>query len=286
MTTFTQATTEQARDHVEAVTRASKTSFFRAMDRLPEPKRGAMFAVYAFCREVDDIADGELDLPEKRTALARWREAVDGLYLGRAESLTGQALLDPISAYGLRKEDFLAVIDGMERDADEPVRIQSREDLETYCDQVACAVGRLSNRIFGAPAEHADAVAFALGQALQLTNILRDIVEDAGRDRLYLPADALAAAGVPSGPAVEVIAHPGLKPVCMGLSALAGQRFREADSALAFCDPEVMKPARMMQAAYWKILERLNQRGWTRLDERVSLSTMEKLTLALKFGLG
>ncbi|MGB0672004.1 MAG: presqualene diphosphate synthase HpnD [Rhodospirillales bacterium] len=277
--------TEDARRHAESVTRAAGTSFFPAMARLPEPKRSAMFAVYAFCREVDDIADGEDGEAEKRDALQLWRREIADLCAGRPASMpTGAALVEPIATFALREADFLAVIEGMERDAAPAVRVHDRADLAAYCDHVACAVGRLSNRVFGAPIEHSDAIAWSLGQALQLTNILRDIAEDAERDRLYLPLADLKAVGIEPRAAREVIDDERLKPVCRDLAHEAERHFDEADRLLALCDANVMKPALMMRAAYGALLERVMERDWERMGERVSLGTLAKLKIALRFG--
>ena len=165
--------------------RASGSSFYLAMRILPRDQRQAMFEIYSFCRAVDDVADGDAPRAEKRDQLAQWRRTIDALYDGQAiAGLDG--LAQAIKQFALRKDDFLAVIDGMEMDAVEDIRAPALETLDLYCDRVASAVGRLSVRVFGL--EEADGVKLAhhLGRALQLTNILRDIDEDAGIGRLYL----------------------------------------------------------------------------------------------------
>ena len=282
----TAATTAEAeaRAHVQAVVGRSGTSFFWAMRLLPEARRNAMFAVYAFCREVDDIADEPAPMAEKRRGLAGWREEIGRLYAGTPRYPTGVALLRPVRDYGLRREDFLALIDGMEMDAVE-IRAPSIAALELYCDRVACAVGRLSVRAFGETAEARDEVAFALGQALQLTNILRDMDEDAERGRLYLPSEHLRAAGIESDEPEAVLAHPGLVSACEALAALAGRRFAEARAALARCDRRAMRPAIVMMHVYRRILEQLMARGWAAPRAEVGLGKAEKLWIALRHGL-
>lgn len=273
------------RAHVEAVVRGSGTSFFWAMRMLPEEKRQAMFAIYAFCREVDDIADGPGEAARKRTRLAQWREEVERLYRQRPSTAVSRALLGPVRRFALRKADFLAIIDGMEMDAADRVRIADREELSLYCDRVACTVGRLSTRVFGVDDETGERLAFCLGQALQLTNILRDLDEDAQRDRLYLPTDLLRLSGVADTEnAKAVLHHPGSTDVCQQLAGIARRHFEKAAVLVAGCDRRQIRPAVMMMEVYRRTLSRLMSRGWGRRAEPVSLSRAERLWVALRYG--
>lgn len=269
---------------VETVVRRAGTSFYRGMRVLEPDRRHAMYGIYAFCRLVDDIADDEGSFEEKRIRLAAWRARIDGLYRGEADGPVTRVLVAATARFALRREDFIAVIDGMEMDAGEPIVAPDLETLDLYCDRVAAAVGRLSVRVFGDSSPAADRVAHALGRALQLTNILRDVAEDAERERLYLPREWLAEAGVPPDPRMALEAL-GLGAVCARVAALAHQHFRTANAAMAECDPRAMKPARLMGATYAAILARLERRGWDRVGERVSLSKPRKLWLALRYGL-
>ena len=149
------------------------------MRLLPRDRRHGMYAVYAFCREVDDIADGDRPVAHKLAALAAWRDEIEALYAGRPRHLVARALHEPVRRYRLRREDFLAVVDGMEMDARDDIRAPDLATLDLYCARVASAVGHLSVHIFGDPSEMAHRVADSLGRALQLTNILRDLDEDA-----------------------------------------------------------------------------------------------------------
>ncbi len=268
----------------EAIVRASGTSFYRGMRVLPAARRQAMYGIYAFCRLVDDVADDEAPFADKLPRLAAWRERIEALFAGRADEPVTRVLLAAQRAYGLRREDFLAIIDGMQTDAEKEVVAPTLAELDLYCDRVASAVGRLSVRAFGDASAEADRVAYALGRALQLTNILRDIAEDAARGRLYLPAEWLAEAGVPPDPRAAQHA-PGLPSVCARVAALAHDYFRQAHAAMARCDRRAMRPARLMGATYAAILARVERRGSTRLDETVSLPTWHKLWLALRYGL-
>ncbi len=286
-------------DAVEKIVRSAGTSFYHGMRVLPPDRRHAMYAIYAFCRIVDDIADEEGELDTKRRELAVWRDNIAGLYpsrtggghTGGGQTGGGEAggpvtrvLAIAASRFALRAEDFIAVIDGMQTDTETVVVAPDMATLDLYCDRVASAVGRLSVRAFGDSSSEADLVAHALGRALQLTNILRDIEEDAARGRIYLPAEYLHDAGVPADP-VAILTAPGLPAVCDRLAALAHGYFQQARAAMDRCDRKAMKPARLMGATYDAILSELERRGWQRLDQPVSLPKWKKLWLAGRYGL-
>jgi squalene synthase HpnD len=271
-------------DAVETIVRAAGTSFYHGMRVLPPDRRHAIYAIYAFCRIVDDIADEDGSLEAKRLALTAWRNNVALLYEGRTEGPVTRVLAAAVPRFQLRAEDFVAVIDGMQTDTETVVVAPDMATLDLYCDRVASAVGRLSVRTFGDASAAADEVAHALGRALQLTNILRDIKEDAERGRIYLPREYLRDANVPADP-VAILTAPGLPAVCDRLATLAHGYFRQARDAMDKCDPVAMKPARLMGATYDSILSELEWRGWQRLDERVSLPKWKKLWLAGRYGL-
>ena len=163
----------------------SRSSFYMAMRVLPKDQREAMFSVYRFCRAVDDIADEPIyrSGQERLDELGRWRAEIGALFAGE-EPVHLADLGQAVRRYGLRREDFEAVIDGVAMDAERDIRAPDWSTLDLYCDRVASAVGRLSVRIFGFRPESGEALAFHLGRALQLTNILRDLDEDAAVGRL------------------------------------------------------------------------------------------------------
>jgi phytoene synthase len=268
---------------VEALTRASGTSFYRGMRVLPPDRRRAMYAIYAFCRIVDDIADEPAPYAEKARRLDEWRARIDALYRGEANDAVTRVLRAAIAAFALRRDDFAAVIDGMQMDAEKVIVAPDLATLDLYCDRVAAAVGRLSVRVFGDSSPAADRVAFHLGRALQLTNILRDLAEDAGRGRLYLPREWLDEAGVPHDPAAA-LASPRLQQVCRRVAEAAHGHFRAAEAAMRDCAPRAMRPARLMGATYAAILRRAERGGWNPA-RRPSLPAWEKLWLALRYGL-
>jgi phytoene synthase len=267
---------------VERVVRAAGTSFYRGMRILPPDRRAAMYAIYAFCRLVDDIADEPGPLDAKRAGLAVWRAKVAALAHGAANDATTRVLLAATRRFALREADFVAVIDGMEFDAETVVVAPDWATLDLYCDRVASAVGRLSVRAFGDASAAADEVAFHLGRALQLTNILRDVAEDAARGRLYLPREYLQEAGVPCVPAAA-LASPLLAAVCARVAAEADEHFAAAFAAMKLCDRRAMRPARIMAATYEAVLRALRARGWNRVGEAVSVPAWRKLLIAARF---
>jgi phytoene synthase len=270
---------------VEQVVRAAGTSFYRGMRILPPDRRAAMYAIYAFCRLVDDIADEPGPIDAKRAGLAAWRDKVAALAQGVADDATTRVLLAAMRRFALREADFVAVIDGMEFDAEAVVVAPDWATLDLYCDRVASAVGRLSVRAFGDASAAADEVAFHLGRALQLTNILRDLAEDAARGRLYLPREYLQASGVPCVPA-EALASPALADVCARVAAEADGHFAAAFRAMDRCDSAAMRPARIMAATYQAVLRALRARGWQRVGDKVSVPSWRKLLIAVRFAIG
>jgi phytoene synthase len=279
------AEAEAALAHVRAVATRSGSSFLWGMRLLPRARREAMYAIYAFCREVDDIADEGGSPAEKQRALAGWREEIERLYGGHPTRPITRALLRPIADYALPKAEFLAIVDGMEMDAQQDIRAPSLADLRLYCRRVAGAVGVLSVHAFGAMEPEAHDLALAEGEALQLTNILRDLAEDGARGRLYLPRELLRRHGIESDDPQAVLRDPGLAAVCGDLAALAEERFAEAKRLMAHCRRGPMRPARIMLAVYWRLLHRLKRRGWGDLNAEVRLPKAEKLWLALRHGL-
>ena len=267
---------------VEAIVRGAGTSFYRGMKILPPDRRLAMYAIYAFCRLVDDVADEPAPMEAKRAGLGRWRQAIASVFAGVGEDAVTRVLVAAVRRFELREQDFQAVIDGMQMDAETVIVAPDLATLDLYCDRVAAAVGRLSVRAFGDGSARADEVAFSLGRALQLTNILRDLAEDAGRGRLYLPREWLDEAGVPPTP-VGALTSPALPIVCKRMLAEARRRFQLAHEAMVTCDPRAMRPARLMGATYSAILDRLERRGWVALQRPAKVPKWQKLWIAARY---
>lgn len=253
-------------------TSASGSSFYAGMRVLPKAEREAMFAIYGFCRAVDDIADDQQgDRETRAVALEQWRRDLDALYAGRDP---GQAAMvaEAVRRFGLDRFDFDDVIDGMAMDVARDIRWPSAEELDCYCDRVASAVGRLSVRVFGMPRAEGIDLAYHLGRALQLTNILRDVDEDAAIGRVYLPAEGLASAGIPLTTPAQVVADPRIDQAVRPLVLLAHNHYRAADAILAARPAGHLIAPRLMEAVYSKLLRRMEAQGWAAPRARVRVS--------------
>ncbi|NNF79528.1 MAG: presqualene diphosphate synthase HpnD [Rhizobiales bacterium] len=270
--------------------RKASTSFYWAMRLLPKERRHAIFAVYAFCRQVDDIADDDgMSVEDRRAGLSTWRREIDQLYIDQPEHPISKALLPAVAKFDLEKSDLIAVIDGMEMDLGTPIRAPQRPTFDLYCDRVACAVGRMCVKIFGEPGERGRILADTQGRALQITNILRDVHEDAERDRLYLPLELLESRGIFLTRPKEVIAHPAFASAWRTLASEAAGWYQKSELAMASCNPQAMKPARIMLEVYRANLERMRALSDAEISNpHVSkrlVSKPKKLLIALRYGL-
>jgi squalene synthase HpnD len=265
-----------------AAERASGSSFYTAMRIMPKAQRDAMYEIYSFCRKVDDIADSPGPRDKRIEQLKLWRADIDAIYSGSAVT-RARSLASAVKEFGLRREDFQAVIDGMEMDVHADVRAPDWATLDAYCDRVASAVGRLSVRIFGMEEKSGIILAYHLGRALQLTNILRDLDEDAAIGRLYLPREALQQAGILSTDPRYVMAHPNLAQACEQVIARAREHFAEADRVMRKCSRKTVRAPRIMGAAYRAILERLVRRGWAVPRAPVKVSKPRLLLTILRY---
>src|SRR5256885_15815779 len=218
------------------------------MRLMPKAQREAMYEIYSFCRRVDDIADESGPRDERLDQLRLWRSDSDAFYKGsvvsRAKSLTA-----PVKTFGLRREDFQAVIDGMEMDVVADIRAPDWAKLDTYCDRVASAVGRLCVRVFGMEEKAGIALAYHLGRALQLTNILRDIDEDAAIGRLYLPREGLQAANILTSDPQAVMAHPPPREARAHGVPRARAHFSPADPAIKKSARNTARAPRLLSSA-------------------------------------
>jgi phytoene synthase len=280
---MTVAIDEIAIDAVEA--KASGSSFYAAMRLMPKAERRAMFAIYAFCRVVDDIADAD-DRPAdvRRAELGEWVADLHLFYAGERPRRLA-FLTEAIERFGLKKDDFLAVIDGMLMDVDETIVAPSRVKLDHYIDRVACAVGRLSVHTFGMTEQTGLEVAHHLGRALQLTNIIRDLDEDAAIGRLYLPEEGLAAAGITTRDPVAVIADPRVDIVCRELALDAQRHFDAARAIMRHRPSGRQRTPRLMAEVYAHLLSRMAQQGWVAPRTRAKIGKRHLMWLVVRYGL-
>jgi presqualene diphosphate synthase len=277
-------TVEAAAANASDGTLASGSSFYAAMRILPRRQREAMFQIYSFCRQVDDIADSNGPRPERLAALQQWRDDIDALYRGGPPARLRDYAAS-VRRFGLKREDFLAIVDGMEMDVPQDIRAPDLATLDLYCDRVASAVGRLSVRVFGLAQDDGILLAHHLGRALQLTNILRDIDEDAGIGRLYLPSEILLHAGITSTDPLKVTADPALPKVCTPLVERARTHFGKADEVMARNSRRVVRAPRIMSKYYRAILELLVARGFAAPRAPVRVNKLARIAIILRYAL-
>ncbi len=269
----------------DAGARSRKSSFYAAMRMLPRPRREAMYEIYSFCRAVDDIADDGGPRDPRLAALDAWRADIAALCAGTRPRAGLDGLFRAIASFGLRQKDFLAVIDGMEMDVRADLVAPDLTTLDLYCDRVASAVGRLSVRVFGMPEAEGEALAHHLGRAFQLTNILRDLDEDAAIGRLYLPREALDAAGIPVTTPAEILESPALALACAPVVASAMEHFTTSQEIMARCPRASVKAPRIMAEVYRSILASLEARGFAPPRTRIRTSRTKVVLAALRYGI-
>ena len=263
-------------------TTASGSSFYAAMRILPREQREAMFQIYSFCRQVDDIADSDGPRPERLAALQQWRDDIEALYKGDPTPRIRDYVAS-VQRFDLKQQDFLAIVDGMEMDVPQDMRAPDLATLDLYCDRVASAVGRLSVRVFGLGEADGILLAYHLGRALQLTNILRDLDEDAAIGRLYLPREALVEAGIMSTDPVKVISNPAVAKACALLVVRGRTHFENADEVMRRNPRRVVRAPRIMSKYYRAILERLVARGFAPPRPPVRLNKIARIAIVLRY---
>jgi len=259
---------------------ASGSSFYYSFMFLPKPRREAITALYAFCREVDDVADECHELDIARTKLAWWRVEINNLFHGTPQHPVTKALLEPVSQYGLQEEHFLEIINGMEMDLEQN-RYADFEQLQLYCYRVASVVGLLSVAIFGYTNPRTLDYAKDLGMAFQLTNITRDVGEDARRDRIYLPLDELEKFGVTETDILHGHESGKVQELLDFQIARAESYYDRALAALPAEDRKAQRTGLIMAAIYRTLLQEIKADGAQKvLNTRTSLTPLRKLWLA------
>jgi len=259
------------------ITRRASSNFYYAFLLLPRARRRALHSVYAFCRFVDDIADDE-GIENAAAMLARWRQELEYIFAGRPSRAISRALSENVRRFNIPRSYFEQIIDGVEMDLTER-RYASFASLSLYCRRVASAVGLICIEIFGYRNQSARVYAERLGIACQLTNIIRDVSEDAARDRIYLPLEDLARFGVAESEILDSVDSPRFRQLIKFEAERARQYYREAAAALADEDRRSMLAAEGMRLIYACLLERIARAGYRVFDRRMSVSAPRKLYL-------
>ena len=259
----------------------SGSSFYYAFLFLPPERRQAITALYAFCREVDDVVDECTDTSIARIKLAWWRTQIDALFQGKPEHPVTQALAPFLAPFDITQSRLIAIIDGMEMDLDQ-TRYLDWPGLEKYCWHVAGVVGELSAGIFGYQDPATLQYASKLGIAFQLTNIIRDVGDDARRGRIYLPISDLQQFGVRAADVLNSQYSENFSSLMAFEAARARNLYREAIEALPERDRRAQRPGLMMAAIYHALLDEIEDEKWQVLDQRISLTPLRKFWLAWK----
>ncbi len=260
---------------------ASGSSFYYSFLFLPAERRRAITALYAFCREVDDVVDDGTDPQVAATKLAWWRAEVGNLFAGTPQHPVTRALLRFVEEYSLSQERLLEIIDGMEMDLRQS-RYLDWPALETYCYRVAGVVGLLAAGIFGYHDERTLEYARKLGIAFQLTNIIRDVGEDARKNRIYLPMEDLRRFGVPAADILQAKPTRAFPELMRFEAERARRYYAEAMGALPTADRRAQRPGLVMAAIYRTLLDEIERDGFRVLSQRTSLTPLRKFWIAWK----
>ncbi len=267
--------------YCEEKCRSSGSSFTSSFRFLPKDKREAMTVLYAYCREIDDVVDECSDAHVARTTLNWWRNEVAAVYAGKPTHPVCQALVPVVQQFRLPQEHLQEIIDGMEMDLDQP-RYADFKSLQLYCYRVASVVGLLSAEIFGYTDRATLKYAHDLGIAFQLTNIIRDVGEDARRNRIYLPMDEMQQFGVTAADILQTRETDNFQKLMAFQIERARRYYRQAFEHLPSTDRKAQRAGLIMAEVYQAVLNEVERSGCHVLRERVSLTPTYKLWLAIK----
>jgi phytoene synthase len=271
--------------YCEKKTARSGSSFYYSFLFLPPEQRHAIMALYAFCREVDDVVDECSDPALAQTTLQWWREEIARLYAGTPQHPVTQALQAAVTRYNLPQEHFQEIIDGMAMDLSQ-TRYTTFKELSLYCYRVASVVGLMAATIFGYEDRRTLKYAHDLGMAFQLTNILRDVGEDAARGRIYIPADELARFGVSEDDILAQHTSGGMRALLQFQAERARNYYDKAFAHLPTADRYRQRSGLIMAAIYLSTLDAIEQQGYPVLERRVRLSPWRKLWIAWRTARG
>ena len=257
----------------------SGSSFYYSFMFLPPEQRQAITALYAFCREVDDVVDECHDVSLAQIKLEWWRQEVERIFAGTPTHPVGFALQDVLRRFKLPQEQLLEIIDGMAMDLSQ-TRYLDFKGLQLYCYRVASVVGLLSVEIFGYENRQTLKYAHDLGVALQLTNIIRDVGEDARRGRIYLPIEDLQRFGVLAKDILEARYSDAFRELMVFQAERAEQFYEQAFAQLPAGDRKAQRPGLVMAAIYRTLLREIAADGFQVLDRRISLTPVRKVWIA------
>ncbi len=273
---------------IKKMVKKSASSFFWGMHILPTKERRAMYTLYAFCRHIDDIVDGDKPLSQKMELMNAWRQEIDNIYDKKTPaSDIGRNIYKNCMRFNLPKEDLVNLWESISMDLPKPVQAPSLSEFNKYCQGVACAPGSLSLRILGCKDEDLiQKLSSSLGQALQITNILRDVREDALADRLYIPAEFLQKAGITSHDPMTVVVDKNLAVAREELARIASQNYTQAFELIKQLDKKISRNIKAFAYIYRHYFELMQNRGWEIISPKPIISRWQKALLILKAFMG
>ena len=270
---------------IKKIVKRSGTSFFWSMRLLPKAKRNAMYTLYAFCRHIDDIIDSDNTVMSEKIGLIQaWREEMDNIYDRKVPTTDiGRKIYKNCMRFKLPKEEFLRLINSISMDIPNPVQAPNMLQFKEYCRGVAGVPGNLSLRIFGCTDEKIiEELSTALGNALQITNILRDVKEDALANRLYIPRECLLKANIASTSPADVVVNKNLALAREDLAQMAESEFAKADKLIPLLDKKIARPVKAIRAIYRRYFDIMKKRGWEIISPKPTISRFDKLSLAVR----
>lgn len=257
----------------------SNSNYYWAMRLQSQERREAIFSLYAFCRVIDDLVDGPTPKDLKQKSLDKWRQRITQLFEGKADHPITISLGSAIEKYDLPKQNFEDFLEGMQMDLDDLMRAPHHSLLEHYCWRTAGSIGELCLKIFGIKHKNGRELARELGKAMQLTNILRDLEEDATRDRLYIPSEDLEKANIPFIDPTQVLEHPDFIFAKEQLVKRAEHAFQVSKDLLTTFPYRPMRPVWIMKSIYHRLLDKVQGTKGTSMPR---VSTFEKIAIATK----
>ncbi len=269
---------------VERIVKKSGSSFYWGMKLLEPSKRRGMFAIYAFCREIDDIADNFGSRNKKKSKLRQWEKKIDLIFnKNNQKSSLLRELSYSINQFKLRKEDFHSLIDGMRMDVEKKIQFPQKKDLQLYCKRVAVSVGLLSIRIFGLKSNLGQKYAFSLGMAFQITNIVRDFNEDLKIERCYLPLELIKKYKIEKN--LKLLKNnPNLQNILQDLLTEANMYFLESDKLSESFDKKNIVGSEVMKLFYRTLHKKMFKKKID-LNKKISLNLIDKFIIFIRFAL-
>ncbi len=269
---------------IKKIVKKSGSSFFWGMHMLPTKERRAIYTLYAFCRHIDDIVDGNEAISHKIELINAWKKEIDNIYDKKVPaSCIGRNIYKNCMRFNIPKSDLTSLLSSISMDLPNPVQAPSMDDFYKYCQGVACAPGSMSLRVLGCKDEQLiKDLSTSLGVAMQVTNILRDVREDAMVDRLYIPKEFLLKAGIESVDPKEVIIDKNLSVAREELAKLAFKQYEKSFDLISKLDKKISRSIKALAYVYKRYFDIMQNRGWEVISPKPSISHFLKLLLVLK----